>query len=1780
MAILSKSEYLNQINTLFPDQSSQAISPSDLRTMFVDLGDSINSLLSGVNLYSNNFKEENRTGSSRYKRTIIIGRDNLQKLEFVGRETCDNIAIGYNVLKQNYDGKENVSIGINTLDCNLYGSLNTALGHYALTSNLQGSGNTALGYLALSDNKQGNFNVGVGYGAGYYINQYDNYKLFIGAHPGAVSGCVTNYDDGPNPLIYGDMDSRRMGVNVKYLHPHGVLQTSGDITPSLDYNFNLGNANTAWSSVNELVYFSGGKVGIGTDSPSGVQGILTVDGNVVPNIDSVYSLGVENLRWDGYFNDILVSGRASINNFEYNTLTECLYECTTLHLGSSGLCDDGDWAEASKVCGYLSDAGIDGAGFIAHASGTSYIRDYSWLFRSSDQNIECLEEDSVYSRSHWESNVSIKTLPGRHVATDRILGDSKLALVKQSGCQGIFLTTNSPDKVHVAYERDLDADYPYFSGVDVNFLGDSGVNDNYIVSFGSPGSGIEVGTRYTTRVSGDPHGFGFIYHDHKNELNSNNQPKDRLSLHIYDSGNVNPVLEAVTVMRTSGELGNGLVGVTNVSYADNTEVFNPETIFNIYSDSEADLRVSSSGKNEVSLQLMSNGNKPASGIEVSYNPIDNNTYFRSYDDIDTYTQAIEISHTTNDVQLTNGRLEVSGNVTIGPTAYGMTDPLIVSLNSTNSGTIAIKEQAVDPSTTTDFGKLYVKEKIAGGQTQSLYFMDDGGNIHNMIPNPNSTQDGLLYGDANGNTFGGWFSPATRPVAGAATENTALGYSALSGISTGDQNTAVGFKAGEATETGVNNTYLGHGAFSGVDGSYNTIVGWGNNVSSDVDYNISLGTDLTSQTGNYVLQIGVTTPVISGLVGPNKRLYLAAQQEVAVESESLNLREGDLNLFHDAAGNNLLQFTYGTSGGREVADTNFVDNANNDRVDGYVAFNFVDGDGDSRVLLHLDHQADPMTNEVNYFTPSPTRPYAKLDGDLLLRGAIRFANGFSLETSSGIASIGGTGIRYEYDEVTSSGEFHLDFTDLFDVSNTGLLDTQESYLPVEIASGLGDMVAKISIDDLGEYISSGLDAPSLVVDNCNVVVANNPPLIQETLNSGTVFIGCNVGSAATGWLNTIMIGSEAGSNATTPNPSLAIDTASIFIGHNAGNNADSIDNGLFIGTNAGKNSASATDSVFIGQNAGLDSNFSYSLGIGQNALRGVVNSTETGSNNIEIVVGLDDNQRILYAQDVSDKIHIQNVIAGDTNDRKLSIGDAVLDPEAPLSVRKDSLFQGHVDTPSGFMQTWYCDDEFVWGVSCSGFDFDDFYHRSGSGLLSGILGVSGWAANTFNAGGSYSWTVSDGSNTETVGNTTQINWVGSKGVETSYNDGTNNLTITADGLSGWALETIINSGIAVSGWADGTFSTGGGGMTSFNVGDGLTNRGSITNDETLFVSGISGINVSYNAVDQNFVVDPIGISGWAEGSFALTVKEADGSPSVSDVNTIVVSNGTLTDDGGGQVTITTGGGGGMTSFDVGDGVTNRGTITNGETLFVSGISGINVSYNSVDQNFVIDPIGISGWATSTIIDSGIAVSGWAAGTFGGGVGGTYTAGSGLTLVGTEFNTAGSGNFNALQIRKTSYDFAAPVDSGLLVVDSGDNSFIGNVIVNSGGYLSAPYYGSGESDAFNNLTVMKTHSGSFAFAGAYPRVTDGVNFSPEPMIEGFVSGLTGSHGQSTFNIEAPTDFQTPTSGYLKTRNNTFSFGGDEVIVNRDKSLAISGGDYVVATFINGEYRPIYVSCSGCL
>lgn len=85
---------------------------------------------------------------------------------------------------------------------------------------------------------------------------------------------------------------------------------------------------------------------------------------------------------------------------------------------------------------------------------------------------------------------------------------------------------------------------------------------------------------------------------------------------------------------------------------------------------------------------------------------------------------------------------------------------------------------------------------------------------------------------------------------------------------------------------------------------------------------------------------------------------------------------------------------------------------------------------------------------------------------------------------------------------------------------------------------------------------------------------------------------------------------------------------------------------------------------------------------------------------------------------------------------------------------------------------------------------------------------------------------------------------------------------------------------------------------------------------------------------------------------LEVTEVDGTPDVTDVTKIVVSNGTLTDDGSGQVTITTGGGGG--------GVTLSGSTA----TTVATVTGANALQGEANLTFTGTLLTITGSATVT------------------------------------------------------------------------------------------------------------------------------------------------------------------------------------------------------------------------
>ncbi len=528
--ILSKNEYITSINTLLPDNSTQQISPLDLRTSLLNLVDSVVNFIDG-DICADNF-------CTPESRNTVGGVLSLSQLGLAGRSAYDTSAFGYAALKNSYNGVENTAVGSYSLSCSLYGKNNTALGFSSLVGKVIGSGNVGLGAYALANNKQGSFNIALGHGAGYYSHE-ENYKFIVGSYPIETESLCDENDEpittGVAPLLYGDLepDTHRLGVGVNELHPFGMLQVSGDITASLDDTFNLGNEHVRFASVNEQVIFSNNMVGIGGE-PSGVEqglsprSIMTVYGDLLPSESGIFALGNPSLPWDAYINDLLVSGQLIANDIVYNNISECLYECKTLHLATSGFCDpDGLGFHDSSVCGFLSDGALDGAGFEVHSSGSDYRRDYRFIYRAPDPVMKCLDTDDAFSRSRWQSNISMQIESGRHLQTDRIINNNEsdsLALVHQSGCMGYFVEAYEPSgqRVSIAQQNHLDNEYPTL--VDVNMISRSGThlgNDgnpagyDYSVMYGTVDSGVKVAQKFNSRIrtAASVRGFSIVYHD-------------------------------------------------------------------------------------------------------------------------------------------------------------------------------------------------------------------------------------------------------------------------------------------------------------------------------------------------------------------------------------------------------------------------------------------------------------------------------------------------------------------------------------------------------------------------------------------------------------------------------------------------------------------------------------------------------------------------------------------------------------------------------------------------------------------------------------------------------------------------------------------------------------------------------------------------------------------------------------------------------------------------------------------------------------------------------------------------------------------------------------------------------------------------------------------------------------------------------------------------------------------------------------------------------------------
>jgi len=234
MTIRSKSEYIEYINSILPDNTARLISPEDIRIALIDLADSVGQIMEDTDLVSSNF-------ATPETRTTKSGKNVLSQLNLTGRTSVDNSAFGYESLNLNYDGARNTSIGSLTLSCNSFGSDNVAVGFNALGANTVGSGNVSVGSYSSVSRPRGNFNIAIGHGAAYYVREREDNKFYLGAYPNASGDCDTIDHSGIPPLLYGDLQTRQLGVGTDILVDENVgLAVSGDILPASGQAFSIG----------------------------------------------------------------------------------------------------------------------------------------------------------------------------------------------------------------------------------------------------------------------------------------------------------------------------------------------------------------------------------------------------------------------------------------------------------------------------------------------------------------------------------------------------------------------------------------------------------------------------------------------------------------------------------------------------------------------------------------------------------------------------------------------------------------------------------------------------------------------------------------------------------------------------------------------------------------------------------------------------------------------------------------------------------------------------------------------------------------------------------------------------------------------------------------------------------------------------------------------------------------------------------------------------------------------------------------------------------------------------------------------------------------------------------------------------------------------------------------------------------------------------------------------------------------------------------------------------
>lgn len=543
--------------------------------------------------------------------------------------------------------------------------------------------------------------------------------------------------------------------------------------------------------------------------------------------------------------------------------------------------------------------------------------------------------------------------------------------------------------------------------------------------------------------------------------------------------------------------------------------------------------------------------------------------------------------------------------------------------STFNTPISILENSGSVSYTTGYASLIIKPVSSPNKSQTIVLQDDQGRQFDLTTSSgNIFTDEFVYIDSKRNTLVGDLPYDTKEkiFASGGYENTSLGYQSVSGVLSGSGNIAIGYKSGDLIASGNNNILIGNKLTS----------------TSSLSNTFLLGKD----SGN-ILAYGFMGS--SPFLGVESKLEISKKDnvekvEIVQEQNDTIIRKKRLS---GSIGDPEVALPINKIPGNEILG---------DKPTSSLYFDFV-GNTTHR-LLELNASGS-LTSAYSF---TNTKPYATLKGDLNIYGSLRFTDGTSISTGSGLSNSLNAGSGISISSLSGINTINLDVSKL---STSGSSITNDTNVITEI-SGVPKRTPVSQFSQFLNYENPQMFFPCS--GGYNLVLSNNTA-VYHSRHCNTIFVGEEAGDDANGFTNSIVIGTQAGQEAYFNNTyNLSVDIASIFLGYGAGRKSKNADNSIFIGPSAGQHSEGCDNSIFIGNSAGEFSRSEKSVAIGDNTLENVV-----GENNLEIVPNKEDFNRIINGT-VSNKMNIGGIVAGDMCAGRVSVGGgARVFPSASLEV---------------------------------------------------------------------------------------------------------------------------------------------------------------------------------------------------------------------------------------------------------------------------------------------------------------------------------------------------------------------------------------------------------------------------------------------------------------------------------------------------------------------------------